>query len=77
MTHGFATHYNMDHAGAAQDLKNKGMRLIVTQEHVTAVPAMKQWERTFGVSSTSATWRLAERPAVSRRTVEFSFREMV
>ena len=28
ITHGFATHYHMDHAGAAQDLKNKGMRLL-------------------------------------------------
>jgi glyoxylase-like metal-dependent hydrolase (beta-lactamase superfamily II) len=47
ITHGFATHFHMDHAGAAQDLKNKGMRLIVTQEQVTAVPAMKRWERTM------------------------------
>lgn len=27
--HGFATHYHMDHAGAAQDLKRAGMRLVV------------------------------------------------
>jgi ribonuclease/clavin/mitogillin len=47
ITHGFATHYHMDHAGAAQDLKNKGMRLIVAQEQVAAVPTMKQWERTM------------------------------
>jgi endoribonuclease LACTB2 len=47
ITHGFATHYHMDHAGAAQDLKNKGMQLIVAQEQVAAVPAMKQWERTM------------------------------
>jgi glyoxylase-like metal-dependent hydrolase (beta-lactamase superfamily II) len=47
ITHGFATHYHMDHAGAAQDLKNRGMRLIVTQEQVAAVPAMKRWSRTM------------------------------
>ena len=29
VTHGVATHYHMDHAGAAQDLKDAGMRLIV------------------------------------------------
>jgi glyoxylase-like metal-dependent hydrolase (beta-lactamase superfamily II) len=47
ITHGFATHYHMDHAGAAQDLKNRGMRLVVAQEQVSAVPAMKRWERTM------------------------------
>ncbi len=45
ITHGFATHYHMDHAGAAQDLKNKGMRLLVMQEQVAAVPAMMKWGR--------------------------------
>jgi glyoxylase-like metal-dependent hydrolase (beta-lactamase superfamily II) len=45
--HGLATHYHMDHAGAAQDLKNKGMRLIVTPEQVNAIPAMKQWIKNF------------------------------
>jgi ribonuclease/clavin/mitogillin len=38
ISHGVATHYHMDHAGAAQDLKNAGMRLIVTEEQVAAVP---------------------------------------
>jgi endoribonuclease LACTB2 len=45
--HGLATHYHMDHAGAAQDLKNKGMRLIVTPEQVQAIPAMNQWITKF------------------------------
>ena len=45
ITHGFATHYHMDHAGAAQDLKNKGMRLLVMQEQVSAVPAMMSGEK--------------------------------
>ena len=47
ITHGFATHYHMDHAGAAQDLKNKGMRLLVTLEQVAAVPAMSKWRGTM------------------------------
>lgn len=41
--HGLATHYHMDHAGAAQDLKNRGMRLIVTAEQVNAIPMMRQF----------------------------------
>ncbi len=41
VTHGLATHYHIDHAGAAQDLKNHGMRLIVTEEQRSAIPAMK------------------------------------
>ena len=42
ITHGVATHYHLDHAGAAQDLKNAGMRLVVTAEQVAAIPLMKQ-----------------------------------
>jgi glyoxylase-like metal-dependent hydrolase (beta-lactamase superfamily II) len=38
--HGFATHYHIDHAGAAQDLKNRGMRLIVAEEQLGAIPLM-------------------------------------
>ena len=43
--YGFATHYHIDHAGAAQDLKNRGMTLIVTPEQIDAIPAMKQWTK--------------------------------
>ncbi len=43
ITHGVATHYHMDHAGAAQDLKNAGMQLIVTAEQLAAIPLMKQF----------------------------------
>jgi len=39
--HGLATHYHMDHAGAAQDLKNRGMRLIVMEEQVGSIAPMK------------------------------------
>src|SRR5512140_201914 len=40
ITHGVATHYHLDHAGAAQDLKDAGMQLIVTEEQVAAIPLM-------------------------------------
>jgi glyoxylase-like metal-dependent hydrolase (beta-lactamase superfamily II) len=42
ITHGVATHYHMDHAGAAQDLKDAGMRLIVADVQVPAIPLMAQ-----------------------------------
>ena len=38
--HGVATHYHGDHAGAAQDLKNAGMQLIVAEEQVDAIALM-------------------------------------
>lgn len=43
ITHGVATHYHMDHAGAAQDLKDAGMRLIVADVQVPAVPLMARY----------------------------------
>ncbi len=43
--YGLATHYHIDHAGAAQDLKNRGMRLLVIEEQVPAIPRMKQWTK--------------------------------
>lgn len=42
ITHGLATHYHIDHGGAAQDLKNRGLRLIVLEEQESAIPRMKQ-----------------------------------
>lgn len=45
ITHGFATHYHIDHAGAAQDLKNRGMRLITTPEQQPWIEPMKQWTK--------------------------------
>ncbi len=39
---GFATHYHIDHAGAAQDLKERGMPLWVFEEQVEAIPLMKR-----------------------------------
>lgn len=43
--YGVATHYHIDHAGAAQDLKQRGMKLVVTPEQLAAVPAMTQWTK--------------------------------
>jgi len=43
ITYGFATHFHGDHAGAAQDLKNHGMKLIVTPEQAPHIATMKQW----------------------------------
>jgi endoribonuclease LACTB2 len=41
--HGLATHYHMDHAGLAQELKDAGMRLIVLPNQRAAIPEMKRW----------------------------------
>lgn len=43
ITHGFATHYHIDHGGCAQDLKNAGMRLIVAPEQIAAIPGLARW----------------------------------
>ncbi len=41
--YGFATHFHMDHAGLAENLKQHGMQLITTPEQQTAIPVMKTW----------------------------------
>lgn len=43
ITHGYATHYHGDHAGAAQDLKLAGMRLVVFDVQQSFVAPMTQW----------------------------------
>ena len=43
--YGLATHYHIDHAGAAQDLKRRGVKLLVLEEQVAAIPLMKQWTK--------------------------------
>src|SRR5262245_32753841 len=43
--YGLATHYHIDHAGCAQELKQRGMRLLVAPEQVDAIPRMKQWTK--------------------------------
>ena len=43
--YGLASHYHIDHAGGAQDLKNCGMRLIVTPEQLDWISAMQRWTK--------------------------------
>ncbi len=43
--YGLATHYHIDHAGAAQDLKRRGVPLLVLEEQLSAIPLMKQWTK--------------------------------
>jgi endoribonuclease LACTB2 len=38
-----ATHYHPDHAGLAQDLKNMGIKLIVLENQVEAIPTLKTY----------------------------------
>ena len=40
-----ATHYHIDHAGLAQELKLVGVRLIVLETQVAAIPLMKQFTK--------------------------------
>ena len=39
--YGLATHYHIDHAGLAQDLKLAGVPLLVLEPQVGAIPLMK------------------------------------
>jgi glyoxylase-like metal-dependent hydrolase (beta-lactamase superfamily II) len=43
--YGLATHYHPDHAGAAEDLKQQGVRLLVLEEQVGAIALMKRWTK--------------------------------
>jgi len=36
-----ATHYHIDHAGLAQEFKNAGVRLLVLETQISAIPLMK------------------------------------
>jgi glyoxylase-like metal-dependent hydrolase (beta-lactamase superfamily II) len=40
-----ASHYHIDHAGLAQELKLAGIPLLVLEEQVSAIPLMKQWTK--------------------------------
>ena len=37
------THYHPDHAGLAQELKNTGLKLIVLENQVAALPTLKSY----------------------------------
>jgi ribonuclease/clavin/mitogillin len=43
--YGLATHYHIDHAGLAQELKLAGVPLLVLETQVSAIPLMKQWTK--------------------------------
>ena len=40
-----ATHYHIDHAGLAQELKGAGVPLLVLDVQVPAIPLMKRWTK--------------------------------
>lgn len=41
----FATHYHIDHAGLAEELKREGVPLLVLDVQVSAIPQMKTWTK--------------------------------
>jgi glyoxylase-like metal-dependent hydrolase (beta-lactamase superfamily II) len=43
--YGLATHYHIDHAGLAQELKISGVPLLVLETQVDAIPLMKSWTK--------------------------------
>ena len=43
--YGLATHYHIDHAGLAQELKQAGVPLLVLDAQVSAIPMMKKWTK--------------------------------
>src|ERR1035437_8896694 len=43
ISHGYATHYHMDHAGTAQNLKRAGMRLGVFDMQAPFIAPMAKW----------------------------------
>ena len=40
-----ATHYHIDHAGLAEELKREGVPLLVLDVQVDAIPVMKTWTK--------------------------------
>lgn len=43
--YGLATHYHIDHAGLAEELKRAGVPLLVLDVQVGAIPVMKRWTK--------------------------------
>lgn len=43
--YGLASHYHIDHAGLAQELKLAGVPLLVLEAQVNAIPIMKSWTK--------------------------------
>lgn len=40
-----ATHYHIDHAGLAEELKREGVQLLVLEVQLEAIPIMKTWTK--------------------------------
>ncbi len=40
-----ATHYHIDHAGLAEEIKREGVALLVLQVQVAAIPRMRDWTK--------------------------------
>lgn len=40
-----ATHYHIDHAGLAEEMKREGVRLLVLDVQVPHIPLMKRWTK--------------------------------
>ena len=43
--YGLATHYHIDHAGLAQELKQAGLSLLVIDIQISSIPLMAQWTK--------------------------------
>jgi glyoxylase-like metal-dependent hydrolase (beta-lactamase superfamily II) len=43
--YGLATHYHIDHAGLAQELKRAGVPLVVVDVQLASIPLMTQWTK--------------------------------
>jgi glyoxylase-like metal-dependent hydrolase (beta-lactamase superfamily II) len=43
--HALATHYHIDHAGLAQELKDAGVPLLVVDVQVASIPLMIRWTK--------------------------------
>lgn len=45
LRYAFATHYHIDHAGLAEEMKREGVPLLVIDQQVDAMPLMKRWTK--------------------------------
>jgi len=45
LRYALATHYHIDHAGLAEELKKEGVPLLVLDVQVQAIPVMKTWTK--------------------------------
>lgn len=45
LRYALATHYHIDHAGLAEELKREGVPLLVLDSQIHAIPSMKRWTK--------------------------------